>query len=162
MRRIHTEHTEGKRHVKVSATHGMDTPTLLHDLAEQLERAKIKARIKKAREEAGLTQTELGDLMVPPAHMRTVQDWESASTGTVPFRHVPRIAEVTGRSTTWLLHGTDEPPPEFSNLLAELRQTAEALQEAATSLAESADRVGDAAARLRDGRSSDADGAPPQ
>jgi transcriptional regulator with XRE-family HTH domain len=154
MRTIHGHRTEVKRHVKVSATHAVETHTLVRDLAQQLERAKIKARIKQAREEAGLTQPELGDLMVPPAHMRTVQDWESTTVATVPFRHLPRIAEVTGRSTSWLLHGAEQPPEEFATLMDELRSAAESFQSAAKSLVESAIRVERAAEKLelrRDG-----------
>lgn len=73
----------------------------------ELDRAAISIRIAQAREEAGLTQPELAELMEPPVHMRSVQDWESPRNDTVPFRRLDQIARATRVTKEWLLHGDD-------------------------------------------------------
>jgi transcriptional regulator with XRE-family HTH domain len=74
-------------------------------LAVALDRLEIKRRIAEARDEAGLTQEELGDALSPPVHFRTVQTWESLRNDNVPFKRIAQIAMVTGKSSEWLLHG---------------------------------------------------------
>jgi transcriptional regulator with XRE-family HTH domain len=98
------------------ATANSGTPSLLSELAQRIERLQVKARIAEVRKRAGLTQPELGDALAPPVHWRTIQDWESQRNDTVPFRHLESIAEVTGTTTAWLLHG--EEPVDYADLAA--------------------------------------------
>lgn len=71
-------------------------------LVAALQEAEIRARIKLARKEAGLSQTDLAELLeVIP---RTVQNYENDH---VPWTRIKDIAEVTGVSTRWLLHGDE-------------------------------------------------------
>lgn len=66
----------------------------------ELQEAEIRGRIKHARKEAGLTQEGLAELLeVIP---RTVQNYENDH---VPWGRIRDIAEITGVSTRWLLHG---------------------------------------------------------
>jgi transcriptional regulator with XRE-family HTH domain len=71
-----------------------------------LEEQKIRERIAEARMSAGLTQAELAELC--SVHKRTVEEWENTY---VPWRHLEKIASVTGRSQEWLLHGEGELAP---------------------------------------------------
>lgn len=71
----------------------------------ELDRVLIASRIQRARDEAGLTQTELGDALNPPVHWRTVQTWESAKDKRVPWGRLDEIAALTGTTKEWLLHG---------------------------------------------------------
>lgn len=88
----------------------------------ELDRAAICARIKQAREEAGLTQPELGEAMEPPVHWRTVQTWESVKTPRVPWDRLDEIATITARSKEWLLHGDQqrETDAEILSVLSDL------------------------------------------
>ena len=92
----------------------------------QLHEAEIRARIKHARKEAGLSQAALAELLeVIP---RTVQNYENDH---VPWSRIRDISEITGKSTRWLLHGEDPPPAanESSDLSDQLGQlTAELTQ----------------------------------
>lgn len=65
----------------------------------------IASRIKKAREDTGLTQDEFADLA--RVHKRTVGNWENAKEGGTPYKEMNQISELTGRSVRWLLHGDD-------------------------------------------------------
>jgi transcriptional regulator with XRE-family HTH domain len=79
---------------------------------DELQEAEISARIKQARKEAGLTQTEFAELLeVIP---RTVQNYES---GRVPYPRMKQIADITGKSIRWLLHGTGADPGVESALI---------------------------------------------
>lgn len=69
-----------------------------------LEEAEIRARIKRARNEAGLSQEQLADLLA--VHPKSVQNYENDH---VPWRRIRDIAAITGRSAQWLLHGEDAP-----------------------------------------------------
>lgn len=68
----------------------------------QLDDAEIRARIKQARKEAGLSQTEMAELLGVIA--RTVQNYENDH---VPWGRIRDIAEITAKPTRWLLHGDD-------------------------------------------------------
>lgn len=95
----------------------------------ELQKAEITARIKQARKEAGLTQPELAELLdVTP---RTYQNYESTR---VPWSLIAKIAEATGTSTRWLLHGVeDEPAPmipvDLMDKLNEMTQRLDALDQ---------------------------------
>jgi len=74
-------------------------------LMAELDRAAISLRIAEARKQrAGLTQPELAELLEPPVHWRTVQEWE-APNGTVPWDRLDQIGRITGVTKEWLLHG---------------------------------------------------------
>lgn len=70
----------------------------------------IGERIAKAREEAGLRQEDLADMI--ERSTRTVQSYEAGTSS--PYRKIREISAVTGRSVEWLLHGDpqDDPPPK--------------------------------------------------
>lgn len=79
---------------------------------EELDRAAICRRIAEAREKAGLTQEELADAVAPSVHWRTVQIWERGERNkkgehrwTVPWKRLGQIAELTGSTKEWLIHG---------------------------------------------------------
>jgi transcriptional regulator with XRE-family HTH domain len=63
----------------------------------------IGQRIAQARKEQGLTQAELARLL--GVSTRSVQSYEGGTI--VPYRHVRRIAAVTGRPSAWLLDGRE-------------------------------------------------------
>lgn len=75
-------------------------------LMAELSRAAIAQRIATARKQAGLSQPELAELM--RVHYRTVQDWESVKKDATPWDRLNEIADVSGVSRNWLLHGADE------------------------------------------------------
>jgi transcriptional regulator with XRE-family HTH domain len=90
----------------------------------ELDRRLICARIKQARKEAGLTQEELADLLRPAVRARTIANYESER---VPWRYLGQIAEITGRSQEWLLHGELEAgdvPERLGRLEAVLQEIA--------------------------------------
>jgi len=66
----------------------------------ELQREEITARIKQARKEAGLTQADMADLL--NVTNRTYQNYEADR---VPWKLIAKIADVTGKSARWLLHG---------------------------------------------------------
>lgn len=92
--------------------------TRLERRMTELERAKISARIKQARHEAGLTQDELADLL--NVQQRSVANYESVR---VPWRLISQIAEITGKSSEWLLHGREESDQSLEGRLEELALT---------------------------------------
>jgi transcriptional regulator with XRE-family HTH domain len=100
-------------------------------LMAELSRAAIAQRIALAREQAGLKQTELAELM--HVHPRTVQDWERPKMQATPWDRVDEIAGITGVSRNWLLHGADEgavPDAEsLGNRLADLEGLVEQTRE---------------------------------
>lgn len=91
----------------------------LGKLMAELDRASICGRIAQAREEAGLTQAELGDALNPPVHFRTIQTWESLKQPRVPWDRLDEIGTITGRTKEWLLHGR-EPLAEDPAVVARL------------------------------------------
>lgn len=61
-------------------------------------------RIKQARQEAGLTQDQLADLV--GVGMRQIQYYESGESD--PYRKLRQIAEATGKPIDWLLRGDED------------------------------------------------------
>lgn len=96
--------------------------TKLERTVSHLEKAQISARIKQAREMAGLTQDELGDLLEPRVKQRTIANYESIR---VPWDYLHQIAEHTGRTWEWLVYGEQPASPEE---LEGLRAAVEGLQ----------------------------------
>jgi transcriptional regulator with XRE-family HTH domain len=71
----------------------------------ELNKAKISQRLQASRKDAGLTQQQMADLL--HVHKRSVEDYESARNGTVPFDRISEWATLTGTSSEWLLHGIE-------------------------------------------------------
>lgn len=69
-------------------------------LVTQLEPDLIRRRIRQARDEAGLTQQELADLL--GVHKRTVENYENVR---VPWRALPQLETVLNRPVGWFLRG---------------------------------------------------------
>lgn len=65
----------------------------------QLQR-EICARIKEARNRAGLTQQEMADLLD-----LTLRGYQNYEVERVPFRRLGEIARLTGVEESWLLYG---------------------------------------------------------
>jgi transcriptional regulator with XRE-family HTH domain len=83
-------------------------------------------RIKAAREEAGLTQPELADLI--GLSMRQVQNLEAGVSK--PYKHIREIAEATGKSIEWLLHGDNVTPGSEDRLREIVQEELEGVREA--------------------------------
>lgn len=109
------------------------------DLMTRLLQDEIRARIKQARERAGISQEEMAALMgVIP---RTQQNWESAQgkSAKVPWERLNEISDVTGATVRWLIHGDDEEHYD-GELIKRLTATTTALEKVETRLAEIAKR----------------------
>lgn len=85
------------------------------NLMAELNRAAIARRVAQAREQSGLKQTELADLL--HVHWRTVQNWESQAKPVVAWERMDEIARATGVEKEWLIQGD---PPEHRDLAARL------------------------------------------
>lgn len=82
-------------------------------LMAELNRAEISKRIRQARTEAGFKNREqLADVL--RVHRRTIEDWEDPKHQNVPWDRLEEIAQVTGKTKGWLLHG--EQPEEAGRL----------------------------------------------
>jgi transcriptional regulator with XRE-family HTH domain len=88
----------------------------------ELVDADICARIKQAREEAGLTQEHFGDLL--NVTKRTVGYYEKEI---VPWERMTEISDITGKPLRWLLHGDDWLSEGELAQLSEIRQKLDAL-----------------------------------
>lgn len=93
--------------MKIAATNDRSFRTFL--LVAQLEAKAIGGRIRRARDEAGMTQEELADVAVGFSK-RSLQAYEAGVT--IPYKHMQEIAAITGKSVEWMLHGDQEPPSE--------------------------------------------------
>lgn len=120
---------------KLSATDARNLRTLL--LLDVFAPEEIGARIAKAREEAGLRQEDLADLV--ELSTRQVQNLEAGVSK--PYKHLKAIAEVTNRPFDWFLHGDEEKPQLPPGLQEQLADAVEALAEVAPRLAAVADRL---------------------
>ncbi len=111
----------------------------------ELDRAAITGRIAKAREESGLKQHELADVM--DVHVRTVQNWESKAHPIVPWERLGEIADVTGVSREWILRGEHEEGAVSRESLLSRLEDLEALTATGFRALESA--IGQLTAQLR-------------
>jgi len=95
-------------------------------LVAQLDPDGIRARIRQARKEAGLTQEQLAELI--EKHKRTVENYERVR---VPdYRELNKIARVLNRPIEWFLHGdvpADDALAEVSAKLDDLRQAVDGI-----------------------------------
>lgn len=112
---------ERKLRRKRSAATGTFAARTVRDLMAELQEAEIRARIKSARRQAGLSQVQMAELLeVIP---RTVQNYENDH---VPWARLKDIAEIAGVSTRWLLHGDEDteasPGPEAPNQLDRIEE----------------------------------------
>jgi transcriptional regulator with XRE-family HTH domain len=85
------------------------------NLMAELNRVAIAQRIAQARDEKGLTQGELAELM--EVALRTIQYWEAKQDPVVAYDRMGELADVLDVTKKWLLHGdpggaTPESPPE--------------------------------------------------
>lgn len=121
---------------KLSATELRNLQTLL--LASVFEPGAIGGRIKQAREQAGLTQPDLADAL--DVTTRTVQNYESGDTK--PYKNIAQIAEITGVSTRWLLHGEEANDEDtLSQLVGEVAELRAMLARVLESRDEPAEQV---------------------
>lgn len=88
--------------MKVTATEARNLRTLL--LMNVFAAEEVGTRIRQAREEAGLTQAELAELL--NVGVRMVQHYEAGSHK--PYKHLKEIAEATNRPFPWFLHGDQD------------------------------------------------------
>lgn len=90
-------------------------------LVAQLDPAAIRARIRQARKEAGLTQEQLAALI--ERHKRTIENYERVR---VPdFSELNKIARVLNRPVEWFLHGDQPDRDEVLEAIDDLRSTLE-------------------------------------
>jgi transcriptional regulator with XRE-family HTH domain len=106
----------------LSATEARNLRTLL--LLNVFEPQEIGDRIKRARERAGLTQEELGDLI--GVSTRQVQNYEAGESK--QYSRLKQIAAVVGTTPEALLHGDDAAttgasPGQLEEVLAAVEAT---------------------------------------
>lgn len=97
--------------------HTFSSGSYLERLMGELDRASIALRLAEARERAGLTQEELGDLL--HVHWRTIQNYESPRIDRIPWDRLDEWGRITDTTKEWLLHG--DPGAEEASLMSELR-----------------------------------------
>lgn len=90
-------------------------------LMAQFEAEEIGARIKRARELAGLTQEELAALA--SFSKRSLQDYETGVT--VPYKHLRELGMLLGKPVEWFLGQADS--PDVREELAALRDKVDEL-----------------------------------
>jgi transcriptional regulator with XRE-family HTH domain len=76
-----------------------------------------------ARKAAGLSQRQLAAAL--GVSVRTIQNYERGRS--VPFRHLPTLETLLGRSSAWLLYGRED--TESDDLLSDLRAQRALLEE---------------------------------
>lgn len=110
----HTSDTRQGLHTIRAATktrtvRTFDSASYLAALMAELDRAAISLRLAESREQAGLTQEELADLL--DLHFRSVQNYESPKVDRIPWDKLDEWAKVTATTKEWILHGvtTSEP-----------------------------------------------------
>lgn len=101
----------------------------------QFEAVEIGARIKKARNECGLTQEQLAD-MATGFSKRSLQDYENGVT--IPYKHLVEISRLLKKQPEWFLHGDPEDTTDaVRQAIREEMAEAKALLEALSSRLES-------------------------
>lgn len=108
--------------------------------------ARVGARIALARREAGLTQSELAELL--GITTRSVQNYESGAI--IPYRHLRRIESLTQRRHGWLL-SDDTSSGALEDSVAELL---DAMEQHTARLRERLDALRETTGRLKEQRES--------
>jgi hypothetical protein len=133
----HSEGTVKGCHSKASSpisrkVHTFRSSSYLEGLMAELDRAAISIRMGQSRETAGPTQPEIAEMLEPPVHFRTVQDWESPKMHVVPFDRLDEWARLTKTTREWLLYGEEAKADDdrLDEALAELAGLREQLGEA--------------------------------
>jgi transcriptional regulator with XRE-family HTH domain len=98
----------------------MEHPTDNNGSGTSDQAKQIGERIVRARNEKGIKQKELADLIHVTA--RAVTDWETGKV--VPWTRMDDIAAILEKPKTWLLHG-EEGPLDTSELRRLMEQVAE-------------------------------------
>lgn len=70
---------------------------------EELEAKEVGARIRRARDERGLTQEELAGMA--SFSKRSLQDYEAGKTAA--YRHLGELSRLLNRPREWFLYGDD-------------------------------------------------------
>jgi transcriptional regulator with XRE-family HTH domain len=78
-------------------------PALSVRTIAELEHKGIAGRIKQARNEKGLTQEQMANLL--DVKQRTYQNYESATKPRIPWERMNDIGRITRKKVEWLLHG---------------------------------------------------------
>lgn len=108
-----------RRHLSATEVRNLRTLLLTDVLAPQ----EIGRRIKAAREEAGLRQEDLADLV--GLGTRTIQNYEAGSTK--PYTHLRKIAAALNVNVDRLLHDEDVQSPPLSERLDSIELGQEAI-----------------------------------
>ena len=106
----HTIRTRQRLHTspaanKLRKVHTFRADGYLAQLMGELDRAAISLRLAQTREEVGLKQPEMAELL--SVHFRSIQNYESPRMHVIPFDRLDEWARITGRTKEWLLHGDD-------------------------------------------------------
>jgi transcriptional regulator with XRE-family HTH domain len=99
---------------------------------------RIGPRIAQARREAGMTQAQLADEL--GVTTRSLQGYEAGKV--IPYRHLHRLAEATGRTREWFLRGDSEAE------VTALGEVGERLVALVEQIAAEAERIAEAASHL--------------
>lgn len=107
-------------------------------LLMEFEPERIRARLRDARKEAGLTQQELADLM--HVHKRSIENYENER---IPWDRLNDYARLLNREVEWFLFGEEAIPPE-----GQLSAVADAVEALVVDVTEIRERLGDLESRL--------------
>lgn len=101
---------------KITTTKTRKVRNFLREVA--IEEEAVRARIRQARDEQGLTQANLADLM--DVSKSTVEKWENSHLP--PYRKIPRLAKVLNKTEDWILYGDEVvSPSEAAAIRDEMR-----------------------------------------
>lgn len=110
----HTSDTRQGLHTNRTATktrtlRTFDSAGYLAALMAELDRAAISLRLAESREQAGLTQDEMADLL--GIHFRSIQNYESPKVDRIPWDKLDEWGRVTATTKEWILHGIEASEP---------------------------------------------------
>lgn len=87
-------------------TQAMQLQRAERDYMNEADKLALCARVKKAREQAGLTELEIAEMLDPPVTDRTIRNYETVRP---PFRYLRQWAEITRVDYDFLLRGEVSP-----------------------------------------------------
>lgn len=91
----------------------------------QTDKIAIAARLRQAREQAGFTEREIGELLDPPLTDRSIRTYEKDNP---QMRYLRQWADITQVPYDWLLRGETADHPTEPDLRAELETIRRSLQ----------------------------------